>query len=57
MTIAKHPGKRNKMSYDAKDYPHEAWKNDLAFKAFRSHPKFADLPIIEIGNEKNGVEN
>lgn len=55
MAIAKHLGKRNKMSYDAKDYPHENWKNHLAFKTLRGHPKFCDLPVSAQGSQCDEV--
>ena len=43
MEIAKHLGKRKAMSYDAKDFSHTEWKNHLAYRALRNHPKFHDL--------------
>lgn len=44
LSIAKHLGKRESMSYDAKNFPHDQWNNHLAYKTLCKHPKFnADL--------------
>lgn len=38
MEIAKHMGKRDKMSYDTRSYTHKTWKNHPGFKVLHHHP-------------------
>lgn len=45
MAIAKHFGKRDGMSYDARSYPQRNWRNHLAFKTLKNHPKFSDSSV------------
>ena len=40
MAIAIHLGKIDKMSYDFKELDHDVWPVHLAYKVFRTHPKF-----------------
>lgn len=42
MAITKNLFKREKMAYDAKDYPHSKWEHRLAFKLLQGVPKFQD---------------
>lgn len=42
MTIAKHLSKRDSMSYDARDFPHDRWKSRLAYHILRRVPKFKE---------------
>lgn len=57
MAISKKLGKRSKMSYEDKDFPHEASKNNLAFKVLRSYSKFAHLPVSETASQDEVVDN
>lgn len=40
--IAKHLRMREGMRYAARDNPHREWRNHLAFKTLRFHPKFSN---------------
>lgn len=42
ITKPKHLGKHDGMSYEARSYPRAEWKNHLANKVLRKHPKFSD---------------
>lgn len=48
MCIAKHLKKRNTISTDAKEYPHNRWNAYLSYKLLRKKPKFSD--DVTIGN-------
>lgn len=40
--ISIHTGKYNVMDFRFREYRHEMWRNDLAFKVLRSHPEYSD---------------
>lgn len=48
MTIAKHLGLRQTMSYDAKNFPHEQWVSNHAYKVLRNVPKFQEQAVESI---------
>lgn len=57
MAIAKHLGKRESITYDAKDYPHERWINHLAYKVLQKVPKFSDVDDCEGTPTSTDFEN
>lgn len=57
MSIAVHFGKRDKMSYEARCFPHAQWRSHLAYKVLQSHPKFSDercLSSMSVGRIEEG---
>lgn len=61
MAIPENMGKRSTMAYDAKNVPHEAWKNHLTFKVLLDHLNFKDVATPntrydERQGDGNGVE-
>lgn len=50
MSIAVHLGKRDTMSYEARNFPHTQWRNHLAYGVLKSHPKFSDESVCSSVN-------
>lgn len=48
VTIAKPLEMSEGMSCDFQDYPRQEWRNDLAMRTLRSHPKFSYSVIITL---------
>ena len=57
MAIAKHLGKRQNMSYEARDYPHDNWVHHLAFSVLKHHPKFKEVDTNDSIRNNHSIES